>query len=67
MCEEFYHGFDCGIDERTPVIIDDMEGGGLCNITDGDGCECFYIRTHFLLQNFTCAINVTTVGHITFI
>lgn len=64
ICNMFYHGPDCRIDERETVIIDDTEGGGLCNLTDGDSCECFYFRTHYLLPNFTCAISGVVVGFI---
>ncbi|XP_053395651.1 von Willebrand factor D and EGF domain-containing protein-like [Mercenaria mercenaria] len=62
-CDDHYKGADCSIDERDPVTIDDLEGGGLCNLTDGDGCNCFFVRTAYLLPNFTCAIS----GVITYI
>ncbi|KAH3881530.1 hypothetical protein DPMN_005456 [Dreissena polymorpha] len=61
ICSKYTHGSDCSIDERVALIIDDIEGGGLCNLTDGDGCTCFYVRTMNLLQNFSCQIN-TKVG-----
>ncbi|XP_053387633.1 von Willebrand factor D and EGF domain-containing protein-like isoform X3 [Mercenaria mercenaria] len=59
ICSQYYHGADCGIDERDPPIITDIEGGGICDVNDGDECRCFYLRGDNLLDGLKCQI-VTT-------
>lgn len=57
-CECFgqYHGPDCSIDEREELIIDDLEGDGLCDLQYGLECRCFHFQTSNLLEQFQCTV-----------
>ncbi|XP_053387517.1 von Willebrand factor D and EGF domain-containing protein-like isoform X3 [Mercenaria mercenaria] len=61
-CEQFLHGPDCSIDERDPLRIDDIEGGGLCDIAEGDDCACFYVRSDRILDGFSCNVNTSKIS-----
>ncbi|XP_053377681.1 neurogenic locus notch homolog protein 1-like isoform X15 [Mercenaria mercenaria] len=61
-CEQFLHGADCSIDERDPLRIDDIEGGGLCDVADGDECTCFYVRSDTILDGFSCNVNTFKIS-----
>jgi hypothetical protein len=54
-------GPDCSIDERDGLTIFDIEGGGECDLADGEECECFYVRSENIQDNFTCSVNTSKV------
>ncbi|XP_060592666.1 von Willebrand factor D and EGF domain-containing protein-like [Ruditapes philippinarum] len=60
-CVEFFHGPECDIDERDPLIIDDIEGGGECDLADGDECLCFHVRSSNILEGFICQANISKI------
>jgi hypothetical protein len=60
-CFGFFHGAECDIDERDPLNIDDVEGGGECDLSDGDECLCFHVRSSSILKGFKCQSNVSKV------
>lgn len=62
ICNKYFHGPECDIDERDPLIIDDVEGGGECNLADGGQCLCFHIRSTNILNFFRCQANVSKVN-----
>jgi hypothetical protein len=43
------------------LIIDDIEGGGECDLGDGDECLCFHVRSTHILDGFKCQTNVSKV------
>ena len=44
------------------LTIDDIEGGGFCDISLGDHChEYLRVQTKFLTDEFTCNIKVYEV------
>lgn len=61
-CEKFYHGPTCSIDERDPVQIDDIEGGGECDLKEGDECRCFTVRAESILETVQCRVKTFTVN-----
>ncbi|XP_060556760.1 uncharacterized protein LOC132717337, partial [Ruditapes philippinarum] len=60
-CLTFYKGSDCSIDERDGLTILDIEGGGECDLADGEACECFYVRSENIQDNFTCSVNTSKI------
>ncbi|XP_052799670.1 von Willebrand factor D and EGF domain-containing protein-like [Mya arenaria] len=57
VCDTFYHGADCSIDERNPLIIDDIETGGECDTAErSDDCQCFAIRSGAILRSIRCTV-----------
>ncbi|XP_060592828.1 uncharacterized protein LOC132747457 isoform X4 [Ruditapes philippinarum] len=60
-CFGFFHGAECDIDERDPLNIDDVEGGGECDLSDGDECLCFHVRSSSILKGFKCQSNVSKI------
>ncbi|XP_060570056.1 uncharacterized protein LOC132728427 [Ruditapes philippinarum] len=61
VCFGFFHGAECDIDERDPLIIDDIEGGGECDLVDGDECSCFHVRSSNILEGFKCQANISKI------
>ncbi|XP_060573106.1 neurogenic locus Notch protein-like [Ruditapes philippinarum] len=60
-CFGFFHGAECDIDERDPLTIDDIEGGGECDLADGDECLCFHVRSSNILEGFRCKANISKI------
>ncbi|XP_060570785.1 uncharacterized protein LOC132729062 isoform X2 [Ruditapes philippinarum] len=60
-CFTYYMGPDCSIDERDGLTILDIEGGGQCDLADGEECECFYVRSENIQDNFTCNVNTSKI------
>jgi hypothetical protein len=60
-CFTYYMGPDCSIDERDGLTISDIEGGGECDLADGEECECFYVRSENIQDNFTCSVHASKV------
>ena len=62
-CTTFYHGAYCDIDERDPLVVSDIEGGGQCDISNGDECKCFTVRTaNAVIDTFQCIVKAFTVN-----
>ncbi|XP_053379947.1 uncharacterized protein LOC128548612 [Mercenaria mercenaria] len=61
VCNDPYRGPDCGIDLRIPPIVNDVEGGGICDIATGSDCECFVIRTNNIFDGFMCNFSIYMV------
>lgn len=62
LCHTYYHGAFCDIDERTPLIVNDLEGGGQCDIADGEECKCFTVRTENpAIESFSCTVQTYMV------
>lgn len=65
MCDAFYHGAYCDIDERDPLLIGDIEGGGSCDTADGNECKCYTVRTaNPVIESFQCKIKAYAVSSV---
>lgn len=63
MCNTYFHGAYCDIDERDLLIVADIQGGGTCDIAGGDECRCFVIRTdNPAIEKFQCIVKAFSVG-----
>ncbi|WAR02988.1 ZAN-like protein [Mya arenaria] len=63
VCDTFYHGADCSIDERDPLIIDDIETGGECDTAErSDDCQCFAIRSGAILRSIQCTVKTFKIS-----
>ncbi|WAR02756.1 ZAN-like protein [Mya arenaria] len=63
VCDTFYHGADCSIDERDPLIIDDIETGGECDTAErSDDCRCFSIRSGAILRSIRCNVKTFKIS-----
>ncbi|XP_060602736.1 uncharacterized protein LOC132755829 [Ruditapes philippinarum] len=62
ICHQFYHGAICDIDERIPPIVTDIEGGGVCDTSDGGDCRCFYVRGDNFLESLKCKIVTSEIS-----
>ncbi|WAR02990.1 VWDE-like protein [Mya arenaria] len=63
VCDTFYHGADCSIDERDPLIIDDIETGGKCDTAErSDDCQCFAIRSGAILRSIRCNVKTFKIS-----
>ncbi|KAH3842449.1 hypothetical protein DPMN_115944 [Dreissena polymorpha] len=61
-CYDNFHDGDCSIDERTRLVITDVEGDGFCALEVDEDCTCFYLYTSKVLRNYNCRIT----GNMTF-
>ncbi|XP_052798930.1 von Willebrand factor D and EGF domain-containing protein-like isoform X2 [Mya arenaria] len=63
VCDAFYHGAECSIDERDPLIIDDIETGGECDTAErSDNCRCFAIRSGAILRSIQCNVKTFKIS-----
>ncbi|XP_060574456.1 uncharacterized protein LOC132732110 [Ruditapes philippinarum] len=60
-CNGIFRGPDCSIDISIPPVVIEIEGGGVCTITDEDDCTCFQISTDNIFDGFMCNITEYTV------
>ncbi|XP_052277399.1 uncharacterized protein LOC127876329 [Dreissena polymorpha] len=61
-CYENFHDGDCSINERTRLVITDVEGDGFCALEVDEDCTCFYLYTSKVLPTYKCQIT----GNMTF-
>jgi hypothetical protein len=63
VCKDDYVGASCFVKKSTPLEFTDIEGGGECDLADGDDChECLQFHTQNLLKGFKCRIDIDEVG-----
>ncbi|XP_060602735.1 uncharacterized protein LOC132755828 [Ruditapes philippinarum] len=55
-CSGTFKGPACSIDIRIPPVVFEIEGDGVCTVTDEDDCTCFQIRTDNIFDGFMCNI-----------
>ncbi|XP_060590586.1 uncharacterized protein LOC132745655 [Ruditapes philippinarum] len=59
VCKGDYVGASCFVKKSTPLEFTDIEGGGECDLADGDDChECLQFHTQNLLKGFKCKIDI---------
>ncbi|XP_053391350.1 von Willebrand factor D and EGF domain-containing protein-like [Mercenaria mercenaria] len=54
ICARGFFGPDCRHDVTNPPTIEDVEGGGVCDIRYGSECRCFEVQTDTLAESFHC-------------
>jgi hypothetical protein len=62
VCKDDYVGDSCFVKKSAPLELTDIEGGGECDLADGDDChDCLQFHTENLLKGFKCRINTVDV------
>ncbi|XP_060602135.1 von Willebrand factor D and EGF domain-containing protein-like [Ruditapes philippinarum] len=57
VCKDDYGGDSCFVKTSATPKLTDIEGGGECDLADGDDChDCLQFHTENLLKGFKCRI-----------
>ncbi|XP_060602133.1 uncharacterized protein LOC132755297 isoform X2 [Ruditapes philippinarum] len=58
VCKDDYVGDSCFVKKSGLLELTDIEGGGECDLADGDDChDCLQFHTKNLLKGFKCRID----------
>ncbi|XP_060581457.1 uncharacterized protein LOC132738052 [Ruditapes philippinarum] len=58
VCNDDYVGDSCFVKKSALLVLTDIEGGGECDLADGDDChDCLQFHTENLLKGFKCRID----------
>lgn len=62
-CNDGFDGDTCFINISDPLILDDIDGNGICDLKMTDHChECLRIQTKYLSRSFICRIDMYHVS-----
>lgn len=49
-CTGIFRGPECNINITIPTVVHEVQGGDICDTSNGDDCRCFVIRTDNILK-----------------
>ena len=62
ICEDGYGSEDCYLIKSVPPRILSTEGNGMCDVSNGDTCNCIEITTDGAVETAVCLIVVVRIG-----